>query len=98
MNATSQILAIIIVLLGVPEGAAPSAAEGVASVSHASQTPVRLPAFNSIQVNSGHITLRPGATQRVTVLKGSLDYTRVSVTSGGVLVIDKCSVKCPRGY
>jgi len=98
MHDTSQILAIIIFLLGVPEGAASSAAAGAASASHQSQTPLRLPAFNAIQVNSGHVTLRSAAMQRVTVLAGSLDYTRVSVTSGGVLVIDKCSVKCPRGY
>lgn len=97
MHDTSQILAIILVLLGVPEGAAPPVA-GVEPASHQNQTPVQLPAFNSIQVNSGHITLRPAATQRVTLLRGSLDYTRVSVTSGGVLVIDKCNVKCPRGY
>jgi hypothetical protein len=35
----------------------------------------------------------------VTLLNGSLDYSRVAVTDGGVLVIDKCKVEhCPRGY
>lgn len=99
MHETSQLLAIIIVLLGVPEGAAPSAAPGITSASRQIQTPLQLPAFNSIDVpNGGHVVLRPAQRQSVRLLKGSLDYTRVGVTDGGVLVIDKCSVKCPRGY
>jgi hypothetical protein len=31
-------------------------------------------------------------------VRGSRDYTRLSVTDGGALVIDKCFRKCPRGY
>lgn len=63
------------------------------------QTPLQLPAFSSIEVrNSGHVVLRPSQTQRVTLLKGSLEYTRIGVTDGGVLVIDRCNPDCPRGY
>lgn len=63
------------------------------------QTPLQLPPFSSIQVrNGGHVVLRSAPAQRLTVLQGSLDYTRVAVTGGGVLVIDRCSVHCPPGY
>jgi len=85
MPKTARLLATSIVLLAVPEATA--------------QRPVQLAAFNSIEVlNGGHVVLRPSPTQRVTLVKGSLDYTRIAVTDGGVLVIDKCHVECPRGY
>ena len=72
---------------------------GVASASRAMQAPLKLAPFSAIEsLNSGHVTLRPGSTQRVTMLKGSLEYTRVAVTERGVLVIEKCDVECPRGY
>ena len=70
----------------------------VATEPAASQESIPLPAFNAIEIRNGaHAVLRPSQTQRVTLLKGSLDYTRTAVI-GGVLVIDKCMVKCPRGY
>ena len=54
--------------------------------------------FHSIDVrNSGHVTLRPGSAPRVTLVKGTRDYTSV-VVNDGVLVIDRCRTKCPRGY
>lgn len=63
------------------------------------QTTVQVAQFNSIEVpHGGHVLLRPSPTQRVTLLRGSPDYTRWSVTEGGALVIDKCFRKCPRGY
>jgi len=62
------------------------------------QTPLQLPPFTSIRVNSGHVVLRSAPTQRVTLLEGSLDYTQVRVTDGGVLAIDRCNEHCPRGY
>ena len=62
------------------------------------ETRLQLAPFNSIEVlDGGHIVLRAAPTQRVTLLRGSLDYTRVAV-DGGRLVIDKCDRKCPRGY
>lgn len=71
----------------------------IASASRAMQAPLQLAPFNTIEsLNSGHVVIRPGSTQRVTLLKGSLDYTRVAVTEKGVLVIEKCDVECPRGY
>ena len=85
MHKTSRLLATGIVLLA-------------ASASRPMQTPLQLAPFSSIQVNSGHVVLRSAPSQRVTLLRGSLEYTRVAVTDGGVLAIDKCKVHCPRGY
>jgi hypothetical protein len=65
----------------------------------ATQEPLQLPPFSSLDVSNGaHVTLRHGATQRVTLVKGSLDYSRVTVTNGGTLVIRKCINKCPADY
>ena len=62
------------------------------------QTRVQLAPFNSIEMlEGGHVVLRAAPTQRVTLLSGSLDYTRLAVVDGR-LVIDKCNRKCPRGY
>jgi len=85
MYLTHQLLVTAVVSLVVPERAP-------------SQESIQLPSFNAIEIRNGaHAVLRPAQTQRVTLVKGSLDYTRIVVT-GGVLVIDKCRVKCPRGY
>jgi hypothetical protein len=55
--------------------------------------------FRSVELRGGgRVTLRHGPTQRVTLLKGSPDYTRVTVADGGRLVIEKCESPCPRGY
>lgn len=60
---------------------------------------IQVPPFNSIEVpNNAHVILRPGSAQHLTLMRGSLDYSRLRVTPGGVLVIDKCRVKCPRDY
>jgi hypothetical protein len=63
------------------------------------QTTVQVGPFNSIEVaDGGHVVLQRASTQRVSLIRGSLDYTRVAVTEGGRLIIDKCFRKCPRGY
>ena len=63
------------------------------------ETVIQVRPFSSIALpEGGHVILRPSATQRVTLVRGSLDYTRMSVTNRGALVIDKCFRKCPRGY
>src|SRR5688572_33344738 len=63
------------------------------------QTTIQIAPFNSIELpTGGHVALRPAATQRVTLVRGSLDYTRLTVADGGRLVIDKCFRKCPPGY
>lgn len=98
MRQTPRFLATTSVLFVVPFVAASFATEDVPSPPRSVQTPLQLAPFSAIELNSGHVILRPAATHRVTLVKGSLDYTRVAVTSAGVLRIDKCRVKCPRGY
>jgi hypothetical protein len=65
----------------------------------AAQTVVPVAPFRSVELSDGgEVILRHGPTQRVTLLKGSLDYTRVTIADGHRLVIDKCKSRCPRGY
>ncbi|HKR60706.1 MAG TPA: hypothetical protein VJS64_13380 [Pyrinomonadaceae bacterium] len=69
------------------------------SVSVRAQKVVPLAPFNSVELRNGtHAILQHGATQRVTLLKGSLDYTGVTIVDGGRLVVDRCKSECPRGY
>ncbi len=47
--------------------------------------------FTGIDAHGGaHVTLRHGATQRVTVLKGDMSVARISVIHGNTLDIDPC--------
>jgi hypothetical protein len=63
------------------------------------QTTLQVAPFNSIDLpNGGHVVVQRAPTQRVTLVRGSLDYTRLAVADGGRLVIDKCFHKCPSGY
>jgi Putative auto-transporter adhesin, head GIN domain len=65
----------------------------------AAQTEVPVAAFGSIELHDGAtVILCHGPTQRVTLIKGSLDYTGVTVADGGRLTINKCKSRCPRGY
>lgn len=58
-----------------------------------------LPAFHSIELPSfGHVVLRSGSTQHVTLVKGSLIYSSLRVNGAGVLVVEKCRRTCPRDY
>ena len=60
---------------------------------------VPLAPFSSVELQDGvHAVLRHGPGQRVTLVKGSLDYTSVEVADGGRLLIDSCAMHCPRGY
>jgi hypothetical protein len=99
MHKTFRLLATITLLLAVTGIAASFAQQGAAPVQSAIQTTLQLARFNSIELpDGGHVVLRPAPTQRVTLLRGSPDYTRMAVTDGGRLVIDKCIRKCPKGY
>lgn len=63
------------------------------------QKVVPLTPFSSLELrDGGNVILHHGPTQRVTLLRGSLDYTRVALADGGRLVIVKCESRCPRGY
>jgi len=59
---------------------------------------VQLPPFHSVEVpDGGHVVIKHGAAQRVTLVRGNLDYTKMRVTADGVLVISNCRHEC-RGY
>ena len=65
----------------------------------AAQTVVPVAPFRSVEMHdSGHVILRHGATQRVTLLKGSADCPHFTLADGERLVIDKYKGQCPRGY
>jgi hypothetical protein len=99
MHKTLGILVTIASLLAVTGVAASFAQQGGASAPLPTQATLQLGRFNSIELpDGGHVVLRPALTQRVNLLRGSLDYTRMTVADGGRLVIDKCISKCPRGY
>ncbi|HEX5734124.1 MAG TPA: DUF2807 domain-containing protein [Blastocatellia bacterium] len=65
----------------------------------AAQTEVPVAPFRSVELSGGAVAiLRYGPTQRVTLLRGSTDYSRFTIADGGRLVIDKCKSRCPPGY
>lgn len=62
-------------------------------------TVVRLGHFSKIALHGGgEITLRHGAMQRVTLLKGSLEHTTFRLSADGELEIDACNITCPHQY
>ncbi len=68
--------------------AAPASAAEIVPLAH----------FDSIGLKGGgHVTLRHGATQSVTLLKGSTQYTHLDV-HGTSLEIEACSNSCPNQY
>jgi hypothetical protein len=55
--------------------------------------------FRSVELRGGgHVILRHGAVQRVTLLDGSMQFTRFHVNGDGKLVIDTCDQDCPHHY
>ena len=61
----------------------------------AAQAPVPVPAFDSIELRGGgHIAIRHGSTQRVTLVRGSPEMTRFRVDRQGRLTIDACVRSC----
>jgi hypothetical protein len=60
---------------------------------------VPVPAFRSVQLRGGgELSIRPGPTQRVTIVEGAARITRFSVERDGSLKIDVCDGNCPRQY
>jgi len=65
----------------------------------AAGTVVPVPAFDGVGLNGGgHVVIKYGATQQVTILKGSTKYTEIKVKRGGGLEIDACNWSCPNHY
>ena len=55
--------------------------------------------FRTVELRGGgDVTLVPGSTQRVTILNGSSQYTRIYVERDGKLRIDACNERCPHDY
>lgn len=64
-------------------------------------TVVPVGAFDSVELkDGGHVILRHGAVQRVTLLQGSTQYTSIRIDEDNArqLVIDSCRHQCPRNY
>jgi Putative auto-transporter adhesin, head GIN domain len=60
---------------------------------------VPLPQFNAVELRGGgEVTLRQGATQRVTLLEGSSRFSDIRVEDEGKLRIDVCNDRCPSHY
>ena len=63
----------------------------------AADTVVPVGEFRSIELsNGGHVVVRHGAVQRVSIVGGDTEYTQIRVGTGGRLMID--TGKRPRGY
>jgi hypothetical protein len=61
--------------------------------------PVPVPPFRAIELHGGGIVnIVPAAVQRVTLVEGSSQFTRIRVDAEGKLVIDACNERCPRDY
>jgi Putative auto-transporter adhesin, head GIN domain len=86
MAAVSRILAL---------AAAATLASGVAFA----QTTISVAPFNSVELRGGgHVTIRHGDAQRVTLIKGSTQFTHMHIEDGRKLVIDACNRDCPHEY
>jgi hypothetical protein len=61
-------------------------------------TPVSVGHFDQIELRGGgHVVVKHGATQSVTLIKGSSDITRFQIRDRNKLVIDACANNCPSG-
>ncbi|HEX3653867.1 MAG TPA: DUF2807 domain-containing protein [Rhizomicrobium sp.] len=64
-----------------------------------SASAVSVEAFRSVELpGGGHVILRHGGPQRVTLIEGSTQITRFHVRHDGQLIIDACDGTCPRRY
>jgi hypothetical protein len=62
-------------------------------------TPVPVGHFDAISLSGGgHVTVRHGATQSVTLLKGSTAFTTITIKQGHDLDIEACNSNCPSQY
>ncbi len=74
-----------------------SALAGLAPANAATTVPV--PHFSQIQLRGGgHVVLKHGAVQSVTLLKGSTEFTTFTLRNDKELDIDACNENCPHQY
>lgn len=73
-------------------------AAAAASPALAAET-VSVPHFSQIELRGGgHVTVRHGAAQSVTLTSGSQKYTRFHMRDSRSLIIDACDTRCPNVY
>lgn len=69
------------------------------SVSATAATVVPIEPFRGVELRGGgHVVLRHGDVQRVTLVTGSTQFTRFHIKDSHVLAIDACSQNCPHRY
>jgi len=79
--------------------AATFAAASAFAASAWAGTAVPVGHFNGIELRGGgHVALRYGASQSVTLVSGSTDFTTFHIEEGNKLVIDACNDRCPNEY
>lgn len=67
----------------------------LAAAPSSAQTPVSVGRFDSVELRGGgRVTIRHGATQRVTLLSGNTQMSSLSVDRDGKLVIRACVRSC----
>src|SRR5881275_2612884 len=60
---------------------------------------VPLPNFDSVELRGGgEVTIVRGPIERVTILEGSTQFSRVYVDRGDSLKIDACNERCSHSY
>ncbi len=76
-------------------------AAAILPLAVSAQTVVPTPRFDSVELEGGgHVVIRHGDVQRVTILKGSTQFTRIAADESQPrkLKIDACNANCPRQY
>lgn len=60
---------------------------------------VPVAAFKAVELRGGgDLTIVPAPVQRVTIVRGSTEFTSVRTDRDGKLVINACNARCPRNY
>lgn len=64
-----------------------------------SNTDVPVGHFDAVELHGGgHVVLRYGTTERVTLISGSTQFTHFHIEQGRKLVIEACTYDCPSHY
>ncbi len=76
-----------------------AAVAALLTAAASAQTVVPLAPFKSVGLSGGgEVILKHGTVQSVTLLKGSTQFTRLTVKDDGNLQIDACNNNCPHNY
>jgi hypothetical protein len=75
-----------------------AAAASLLTTSALAEETVHVGPFRNVEVRGGgHVTIHRGADQRVTLVKGTTQYTSFTVDDNQTLVIHACDHGCPTG-